>query len=70
MAIDYCTASSNDETKKLALYRAGWLNMKLRDNENAQKFFSQLASIDFGYRDVSSLLDEVTKKVDHDAAES
>ena len=70
MAIDYCTASSNDETKKLALYRAGWLNMKLRDNENAQKFFSQLASIDFGYRDVSSLLDEVSKKVDHDAAES
>ena len=60
MAIDYCTASSDEETKKLALYRAGWLSMKLRDNENAQKFFSQLASIDFGYRDVSSLLDEVS----------
>jgi tetratricopeptide (TPR) repeat protein len=70
MAIDNCSASSDDETKKLALYRAGWLNMKLHHNENAQKFFSQLASIDFGFRDVSSLLDEVSKKIDQDASEA
>ena len=70
MAIDHCTSSSDEETKKLSLYRAGWLHMKLRDNARAQTFFSQLASIDFGFRDVSSLLDEVSKKLDHDTAGS
>ena len=69
-AIENCTNASEDETKKLSLYRAGWLSMKLRNNENAEKFLSQLANIDFAYRDVSSLLDEVSKKVDRDAAES
>ena len=70
MAIDNCISATDEETKKLALYRAGWLQMKLRNNGQAQKFFSQLASIDFGFRDVSSLLDEVSRKLGSDAPES
>jgi tetratricopeptide (TPR) repeat protein len=64
MAIANCNAT-DIEVKKLALYRAGWLCMKLQDNEKAERFLSQLASIDFGFRDVSTMLDEVSKKVNH-----
>ena len=69
-AIKNCTSSADLETKKLSLYRAGWLSMKLQDNDRAEKFLSELAGIDFGFRDVSTLLDKVSKNVDRDVAES
>ena len=69
-AIENCKASSDQETKKLSLYRAGWLSMKLQDNARAEKFLSELAGIDFGFRDVAALLDKVTTNLDRDTAES
>ena len=69
-AIENCKSSSDQETKKLSLYRAGWLSMKLQDNDRAEKFLSELAGIDFGFRDVATLLDKVTTNLDRDTAES
>jgi tetratricopeptide (TPR) repeat protein len=47
------------ETKKLALYRAGVLAAELNDRERAEKYLTQLAAIDFGYRDVADRLDKL-----------
>ncbi|HVT29767.1 MAG TPA: hypothetical protein VHE81_17245 [Lacipirellulaceae bacterium] len=47
------------ETKKLALYRAGVLAAELNDRERAEKHLTQLAAIDFGYRDVAERLDKL-----------
>ena len=44
--------------------------MKLQDNARAEKFLSELAGIDFGFRDVAALLDKVTTNLDRDTAES
>jgi tetratricopeptide (TPR) repeat protein len=60
-ALEAC-GPSDREVQKLALYRAGWLCKGLKDYVNAEKFLSQLASIDFGYKDTSQMLDEVSKK--------
>ena len=50
---------SQPETKKLALYRAGVLAAELNDREKAEKYLTQLAAIDFGYRDVADRLDKL-----------
>jgi len=47
------------DTKKLALYRSGVLAAELSDRERAEKYLSQLAAIDFGYRDVAERLDKL-----------
>ncbi len=47
------------DTKKLALYRAGVLAAELNDRERAEKHLTQLAAIDFGYRDVADRLDKL-----------
>jgi tetratricopeptide (TPR) repeat protein len=47
------------ETKKLALYRAGVLAADMNDRERAEKHLTQLAAIDFGYRDVAERLDKL-----------
>lgn len=47
------------DNKKLALYRAGKLSLVRKDVENAEKYLSALAQLDFGYRDVSALLDKL-----------
>lgn len=47
------------ETKKLALYRAGVLAAEMNDREKAEKHLTQLAAIDFGYRDVAERLDKL-----------
>jgi tetratricopeptide (TPR) repeat protein len=47
------------DTKKLALYRAGVLAAELNERERAEKYLSQLAAIDFGYRDVAERLDKL-----------
>jgi tetratricopeptide (TPR) repeat protein len=47
------------DTKKLALYRAGVLAAELGDRDRAEKHLTQLAAIDFGYRDVAERLDKL-----------
>ncbi|MEX0612139.1 MAG: tetratricopeptide repeat protein [Pirellulales bacterium] len=47
------------DTKKLALYRAGVLAADLKDLDRAEKHLTQLAAIDFGYRDVADRLDKL-----------
>jgi hypothetical protein len=51
--------TSEPDTKKLALYRAGVLALELNDREKAEKHLTQLAAIDFGYRDVAERLDKL-----------
>jgi tetratricopeptide (TPR) repeat protein len=50
---------SQPDTKKLALYRAGVLAAELNDREKAEKYLTQLAAIDFGFRDVAERLDKL-----------
>jgi tetratricopeptide (TPR) repeat protein len=57
-AVDLLTDREID-LRKRALYRAGVLSSGLGDVELARKRFSQLASLDFGYRDVASRLDKL-----------
>lgn len=47
------------DTKKLALYRAGVLAAELDEREKAEKYLTQLAAVDFGYRDVAERLDKL-----------
>ena len=47
------------DTKKLALYRAGVLAAELGDRDRAEKHLTQLAAIDFGYKDVADRLDKL-----------
>ncbi len=49
------------ELRKLALYRAGVLAMGLRQLDAAQQHLTDLASADFGYRDVSERLDKLSR---------
>jgi tetratricopeptide (TPR) repeat protein len=49
------------EHKKLALYRAGRLAYDLKDWEVAEKNLGTLAALDYSYKDVSALLDEINK---------
>lgn len=51
--------NAQPDTKKLALYRAGVLAAELNDREKAEKHLTQLAAIDFGYRDVAERLDKL-----------
>ena len=47
------------DTRKLALYRAGVLAAELKDRDRAEKYLTELAAIDFGYRDVADRLDKL-----------
>jgi len=49
------------ETKKLALYRAGKLAMGLKDLQAAEKYLTELAELDFGYKDVAACLDKLSQ---------
>ncbi len=51
--------TSQPDTKKLALYRAGVLAAEMNDREKAEKYLTQLAAVDFGYRDVAERLDKL-----------
>jgi tetratricopeptide (TPR) repeat protein len=51
--------SMQPDTQKLALYRAGVLAAELGDRDKAEKYLTQLAAIDFGYRDVADRLDKL-----------
>ena len=49
------------EVHKLSLYRAGVLATGLRELDRAERHFTALAGIDFGFRDVSERLDKINK---------
>jgi Flp pilus assembly protein TadD len=49
------------DTQKLALYRAGKLALGLKDLERAEKHLTELAGIDYGYRDVAACLDKLNR---------
>ena len=51
----------DDANKKQALYLAGKLALGLKQLETAERHLSRLAEIDFGYKDVSALLDKIAK---------
>lgn len=57
------TATSADaEATKLARYRAGKLASGLKEYQTAERHLTKLAEIDFGYKDVAELLDDLQKK--------
>ena len=49
----------DQEEKKLAHYRAGELAMGLKDLAKADKYLTTLASMDYNYRDVSTVLERL-----------
>ncbi|HEX6961537.1 MAG TPA: hypothetical protein VF175_06695 [Lacipirellula sp.] len=53
------TDSSDVEARKLALYRAGVLATGLRELDRAERHLTELAGLDYGYRDVSDRLDKI-----------
>ncbi len=53
------TEASDEEVRKLALYRAGVLATGLRELDRAERHLSDLAQLDYGYRDVSDRLDKI-----------
>jgi regulator of sirC expression with transglutaminase-like and TPR domain len=57
-AIDAADSMQLD-TRKLALYRAGVLAIELKDADRAEKYLTELAGMDFGYRDVADRLDKL-----------
>jgi tetratricopeptide (TPR) repeat protein len=52
------------DTRKLALYRAGVLAAELKEPERAEKYLTELAALDFGFRDVAARLDKLAKTRD------
>ncbi|QDT00199.1 tetratricopeptide repeat protein [Adhaeretor mobilis] len=48
------------ETHKLALYRAGVLSTGMRELDRAERYLTELAGLDFGYRDVADRLDKIS----------
>jgi len=57
---------SDSETAKLALYRAGVLATGLRELDRAEQHLTELAGIDFGFRDVAERLDKLNQLRDTD----
>lgn len=49
------------DQKKEAMYLAGKVAVHLKDLDTAEKHFSALAALDFGYKDISQWLDKVAK---------
>ncbi len=49
------------DLKKRALYLAGALAMGLKDLDKAERYLTDLAGLDFGYRDVSDRLDKIAQ---------
>jgi len=49
------------DNKKLVLYLAGRLAIGLKNYDRAENYLATLAGLDFAYRDVSTLLDKITR---------
>ena len=48
------------ESKKLALYRAGCLAMALKDLDKSEQYLTELAGLEFDYKDVAERLDKIS----------
>jgi len=55
------TGEADSEIRRLALYRAGVLATGLRELDRAERHLTELAGLDFGYRDVSDRLDKLAQ---------
>lgn len=53
------SGDAESDTRKLALYRAGVLAMGLNDWARAEQQLTELAGLDFSYRDVAQRLDKI-----------
>jgi tetratricopeptide (TPR) repeat protein len=53
------TPERDAETKKRALYRAGILAIRLKEWDAAEMHLTELAGLDFGYKDVAKWLDKL-----------
>jgi tetratricopeptide (TPR) repeat protein len=59
-AIEACQ-EPDSETRRLALYRAGVLATGMREFDRAEKYLTELAGLDFAYRDVADRLDKLNQ---------
>jgi len=57
-------ADRDPDLRKLALYRAGVLASGLKDWTKAEAYLTELAGLDFGYKDVSERLDKLGQNRD------
>lgn len=60
-ALEACDRATQGDLYRLALYRAGVLATGLKDLDRAEKHLSDLAGLDFGYRDVADRLDKIAR---------
>ncbi|MEX2168770.1 MAG: hypothetical protein WD851_05645 [Pirellulales bacterium] len=60
-AVQAADRVTQNDLFKLALYRAGVLAIGLKDLDRAEKHLSDLAGLDFGYRDVADRLDKIAR---------
>jgi tetratricopeptide (TPR) repeat protein len=60
-ASESSSGTVSEETRKLALYRAGVLALGLGDLDRAESRLTDLAGLDFGYRDVGDRLDKIAE---------
>ncbi|QEG32786.1 tetratricopeptide repeat protein [Bythopirellula goksoeyrii] len=59
-ALEACD-EPDSETRRLALYRAGVLATGMKEFDRAESHLTELAGLDFAYRDVSDRLDKINK---------
>ncbi|MDZ4658834.1 MAG: tetratricopeptide repeat protein [Bythopirellula sp.] len=52
---------ADSEIRRLALYRAGVLATGMREYDRAERHLTELAGLDFSYRDVADRLDKINK---------
>jgi len=57
------------DNKKMALYLAGRIALKLEDFARAEKYLSDLAALDFSYRDVRELLDKIAQMQENEGSD-
>jgi tetratricopeptide (TPR) repeat protein len=60
-AVEALAERSEPEARKKALYRAGVLAMGLEDLNLAEKHLTELAGMEYGYRDVAERLDKLAE---------
>ena len=54
-------SDQDDKNKKDALYHAARLELGLKNYDTAEQYATTLAAMDFGYKDISALLDKIAK---------
>jgi len=59
-ALEACS-EPDSETRRLALYRAGVLATGMKELDRAERHLTELAGLDYGYRDVSERLDKIAR---------